>query len=270
MPRPLLRPGSNSRTYLDQDRDLSNHYLPYQKPFQAVACGDSEIVIAGGQENMSLSGHVLPKSRDGRKMGPWELVDTMVVDGLWCAFNNYHMGTTAENIATQYEFTREAQDQFSAASQQKTEAAQNSGLFGDEITAVTIPQRRGDDIVFNTHAIRDVFRIVTSRQVDYAGNFSRSKLPLYSYSHLGSCEDPILRCIPMLGPRSPYASGGAYFLSARAVDAYLDVYSSIPDHLIYEDGVMGECLNLSSISKDIVVQTFPPDEYRKAFYWENE
>ena len=121
-----------------------------QLAFQAIACGDAEIVIAGGQENMSLSGHVLPKSRDGRKMGPWELVDTMVVDGLWCAFNNYHMGTTAENIATQYEFTREAQDQFSAASQQKTEAAQNSGLFGDEITAVTIPQRRGDDIVFNT------------------------------------------------------------------------------------------------------------------------
>lgn len=127
-----------------------------------------------------------------------------------------------------------------------------------------------DDTVFNAPAIRDVFSIVTSRQVDYAGSFSRSKLPLYSYSHLGSCEDPILRCIPMLGPRSPYASGGAYFLSARAVDAYLDVYSSIPDHLIYEDGVMGECLSASSIFKDIVVQPFPPDEYRKAFFWDDE
>ena len=121
-----------------------------QLAFQAVACGDAEIVIAGGQENMSLSSHVLPNSRDGRKMGPWGLVDSMVVDGLWCAFNNYHMGTTAENIAEKYNYSRDAQDQFAAKSQQKTEAAQKSGLFDNEITAVNIPQRRGDDIIFDT------------------------------------------------------------------------------------------------------------------------
>ena len=121
-----------------------------QLAFQAVACGDAEIVIAGGQENMSLSSHVLPNSRDGKKMGPWGLVDSMVVDGLWCAFNNYHMGTTAENIAEKYNYSRDAQDQFAAKSQQKTEAAQKSGLFDNEITAVNIPQRRGDDIIFDT------------------------------------------------------------------------------------------------------------------------
>ena len=121
-----------------------------QLAFQAVACGDAEIVIAGGQENMSLSSHVLPGSRDGKKMGPWALVDSMVVDGLWCAFNNYHMGTTAENIAEKYNYSRDAQDQFAAKSQQKAEAAQKSGLFDNEITAVNIPQRRGDDIIFDT------------------------------------------------------------------------------------------------------------------------
>ncbi len=121
-----------------------------QLAFQAVACEDAEIVIAGGQENMSLSSHVLPNSRDGKKMGPWGLVDSMVVDGLWCAFNNYHMGTTAENIAEKYNYSRDAQDQFAAKSQQKTEAAQKSGLFDNEITAVNIPQRRGDDIIFDT------------------------------------------------------------------------------------------------------------------------
>jgi len=121
-----------------------------QLAFQAVACGDAEIVIAGGQENMSLSSHVLPGSRDGKKMGPLALVDSMVVDGLWCAFNNYHMGTTAENIAEKYNYSRDAQDQFAAKSQQKAEAAQKSGLFDNEITAVNIPQRRGDDIIFDT------------------------------------------------------------------------------------------------------------------------
>ena len=121
-----------------------------QLAFQAVACGDAEIVIAGGQESMSLSGHVLPRSRDGKKMGPWEMVDTMVVDGLWCAFNDYHMGVTAENIASKFDYTREDQDQFAASSQQKTESAQISDLFRDEITPITIPQRRGDDVVFDT------------------------------------------------------------------------------------------------------------------------
>ena len=121
-----------------------------QLAFQAVACGDAEIVIAGGQESMSLSGHVLPRSRDGKKMGPWEMVDTMVVDGLWCAFNDYHMGVTAENIASKFDYTRKDQDQFAASSQQKTESAQSSDLFRDEITPITIPQRRGDDVVFDT------------------------------------------------------------------------------------------------------------------------
>ena len=121
-----------------------------QLAFQAVACGDAEIVIAGGQENMSLSGHVLPRSREGKKMGPWEMVDTMVVDGLWCAFNDYHMGITAEKIASKYDYSREGQDEFAASSQQKTESAQISDLFRDEITEITIPQRRGDDVVFDT------------------------------------------------------------------------------------------------------------------------
>lgn len=121
-----------------------------QLAFQAVACGDAEIVIAGGQENMSLSGHVLPRSREGKKMGPWEMVDTMVVDGLWCAFNDYHMGVTAENIASQFDYSREDQDQFAASSQKKAESAQISDLFQDEITPINIPQRRGDDLVFDT------------------------------------------------------------------------------------------------------------------------
>ena len=121
-----------------------------QLAFQAVACGDAEIVIAGGQENMSLSGHVLPRSREGKKMGPWEMVDTMVIDGLWCAFNDYHMGVTAENIASQFDYSREDQDQFAASSQKKAESAQISDLFQDEITPINIPQRRGDDLVFDT------------------------------------------------------------------------------------------------------------------------
>ena len=118
--------------------------------YQAVACGDADIVIAGGQETMSASAHVLPGSRNGQKMGDWKMVDTMIKDGLWCATNDYHMGMTAENIAAQYGFTREAQDEFAAASQQKTEAAQKSGAFNDEIIPVVIPQRKGDPLVFNT------------------------------------------------------------------------------------------------------------------------
>ena len=120
-----------------------------QLAFQAVACGDADIVIAGGQENMSLSAHVLPNSRQGKKMGPWEMVDTMIVDGLWCAFNDYHMGVTAENIASKFDYSRKAQDQFAHHSQQETESAQKSDLFRDEITPISIPQRRGDDIIFD-------------------------------------------------------------------------------------------------------------------------
>ncbi len=121
-----------------------------QLAFQAIACGDAEIVIAGGQESMSLSSHVLPKSREGKKMGPWAMVDTMVIDGLWCAFNDCHMGVTAENIATKFDYSRESQDEFALDSQQKTEAAQKSDLFRDEITPISIPQRRGDDIIFDS------------------------------------------------------------------------------------------------------------------------
>ena len=118
--------------------------------YQAVACGDADIVIAGGQETMSASAHVLPNSRNGQKMGDWKMVDTMIKDGLWCAFNDCHMGITAENIADKYGFSREAQDEFAAGSQQKTEAAQKAGVFNDEIIPVVIPQRKGDPVVFNT------------------------------------------------------------------------------------------------------------------------
>ena len=115
---------------------------------QAVQCGDAGIVIAGGQENMSASPHVLPKSRDGQRMGNWEMVDTMIKDGLWCAFNNCHMGITAENIAEKYGFSRAEQDLFAATSQQRCEAAQNAGAFDAEIIPVSIPQRKGDPLVF--------------------------------------------------------------------------------------------------------------------------
>src|SRR6202162_1097060 len=115
---------------------------------QAIKCGDAEIVIAGGQENMSASPHVLPGSRDGFRMGDAKLVDTMIVDGLWDVFNQYHMGTTAENVAKQYGITRPQQDEFSVASQNKAEAAQKAGLFKDEIVPVMIPQRKGDPLAF--------------------------------------------------------------------------------------------------------------------------
>jgi acetyl-CoA C-acetyltransferase len=116
---------------------------------QAIACGDAEIMVAGGQENMSQAPHVLPKSRDGQRMGNWALEDSMIKDGLWDAFNNYHMGQTAENLANKYEIAREDQDNFAANSQQKAVAAMEAGRFDDEIAAVTIPQRKGDAIVFN-------------------------------------------------------------------------------------------------------------------------
>jgi acetyl-CoA C-acetyltransferase len=117
---------------------------------QAIRCGDADIVVAGGQENMSLSPHVLPGSRDGQRMGDWKMVDSMIVDGLWDAFNQYHMGNTAENIAKQYQLDRDQQDEFAAASQQKAEAAQRAGRFQDEIAPLEIPQRKGDPVVFDT------------------------------------------------------------------------------------------------------------------------
>jgi acetyl-CoA C-acetyltransferase len=115
---------------------------------QAVRDGDSEIVIAGGQENMSLAPHVLHGSRDGQRMGDWKLTDSMITDGLWDVYNQYHMGITAENVAKKYGVTREQQDALALASQQKAAAAQEAGRFKDEIVPVSIPQKKGDPVVF--------------------------------------------------------------------------------------------------------------------------
>ena len=114
---------------------------------QAIAYGEAEMIIAGGQENMSQTPHLLPKSRDGQRMGDWALVDSMVKDGLWDAFNDYHMGVTAENIVEKYGISREEQDSFAAQSQNKAEAAQKSNRFSDEICSVSVPQRKGDPII---------------------------------------------------------------------------------------------------------------------------
>jgi acetyl-CoA C-acetyltransferase len=110
---------------------------------QAIKCGDADIVIAGGQENMSAAPHILQGSRDGFRMGDAKLVDSMIIDGLWDVYNNYHMGTTAENVAKKYQISRREQDTFAAASQQKAEAAQKTGKFKDEITPIEIVSRKG-------------------------------------------------------------------------------------------------------------------------------
>ncbi len=115
---------------------------------QAIRDGDSEIVIAGGQESMSLAPHVLPGSRDGMRMGDWKLVDSMIVDGLFDVYNKYHMGITAENVAKKYDVTREKQDALALGSQQKAAAAQEAGKFKDEIVPFSIAQKKGDPIVF--------------------------------------------------------------------------------------------------------------------------
>jgi acetyl-CoA C-acetyltransferase len=115
---------------------------------QAIRDGDSEIVIAGGQESMSMSPHVLPGSRDGMRMGDWKLVDSMIVDGLFDVYNKYHMGITAENVAKKYDITREKQDALALGSQQKAAAAQEAGKFKDEIVPFSIAQKKGDPIVF--------------------------------------------------------------------------------------------------------------------------
>jgi acetyl-CoA C-acetyltransferase len=117
---------------------------------QAIACGDAEIIVAGGQENMSAAPHVLPNSRDGQRMGDWKLVDSMIVDGLWDVYNQYHMGITAENVARLHSISREAQDALALASQQKAAAAQEAGRFKDEIVPVAIPQRKGDPVIFES------------------------------------------------------------------------------------------------------------------------
>ncbi|MEN5245418.1 acetyl-CoA C-acetyltransferase [Pseudomonas atacamensis] len=115
---------------------------------QAIRCGDAEVIIAGGQENMSLSNYIMPGARTGLRMGHAQIVDTMISDGLWDAFNDYHMGITAENLVEKYEISREQQDAFAAASQQKAAAAIETGRFVDEITPILIPQRKGDPVAF--------------------------------------------------------------------------------------------------------------------------
>ncbi len=115
---------------------------------QAVKCGDADIVVAGGQENMSAAPHVLLGSRDGQRMGDWKMVDSMITDGLWDVYNQYHMGTTAENVAKQYGISREMQDALALASQHKAATAQEAGRFQDEILPLSIAQKKGEPIVF--------------------------------------------------------------------------------------------------------------------------
>ncbi|GLZ86776.1 acetyl-CoA acetyltransferase [Metapseudomonas resinovorans] len=117
---------------------------------QAIRCGDAEVVIAGGQESMSLAPYILPAARTGMRMGHAKALDSMIHDGLTDAFNGYHMGVTAENLVEKYELTREQQDAFAAASQQKAAAAIEAGRFKDEITPILIPQKKGDPVAFDT------------------------------------------------------------------------------------------------------------------------
>ena len=135
-----------SRTALTINQVCGSGVRSVAMGYQAIRCGDSDIVVAGGQENMSQSAHSA-SIRNGQKMGPLNLVDTMIVDGLWDVFNQYHMGNTAENVAEKWEIDRAQQDAFAVASQQKAEAAQKAGRFSDEIVPVTVPGRRGDTIV---------------------------------------------------------------------------------------------------------------------------
>ncbi|TYL47476.1 acetyl-CoA C-acetyltransferase [Marinomonas sp. IMCC 4694] len=116
---------------------------------QAVLNGDANMIVAGGQESMSQAAHVLPNSRSGKKMGHWTMIDTMVTDGLWDAFNDYHMGQTAENIANRWDISREEQDAFAVNSQHKAAAAQAAGRFVEEIIPVSIPQRKGEPIIID-------------------------------------------------------------------------------------------------------------------------
>ncbi|MDO8695594.1 MAG: acetyl-CoA C-acetyltransferase [Pseudomonas sp.] len=117
---------------------------------QAILCGDAEVIIAGGQENMSLSNYVMPGARTGLRMGHAKVIDTMICDGLWDAFNDYHMGITAENLVDKYGISREAQDAFAAASQQKAVAAIEAGRFVDELTPILVPSRKGEPVAFAT------------------------------------------------------------------------------------------------------------------------
>ncbi|WNC14534.1 acetyl-CoA C-acetyltransferase [Brevibacillus brevis] len=115
---------------------------------QAIVSGDSDVVLAGGMENMSQAPYLLEGARNGFRMGDQKVVDSMIRDGLWCAFNDYHMGITAENLCSKFEISREEQDEFAAWSQQKAQKALESGRFQDEIVPVAIPQRKGDPVLF--------------------------------------------------------------------------------------------------------------------------
>ncbi|TWR87152.1 acetyl-CoA C-acetyltransferase [Pseudomonas saxonica] len=117
---------------------------------QAIRCGDADVIIAGGQENMSLSNYIVPGARTGLRMGHSQIVDTMISDGLWDAFNDYHMGITAENLVDKFGISRQEQDEFAAQSQQKAIAAIETGRFVDEITPIVIPQRKGEPVSFDT------------------------------------------------------------------------------------------------------------------------
>ena len=117
---------------------------------QAIVAGDADVVVAGGMENMSQAPYLLKNGRDGFKMGDQKMIDSMIADGLWCAFNDYHMGQTAENLCDRYEISREAQDEFAANSQAKASAAIEAGKFKDEIVPVVIPQRKGEPVIFDT------------------------------------------------------------------------------------------------------------------------
>lgn len=115
---------------------------------QSVALGDADLIVAGGQENMSAAAHVLPNSRNGQRLGDWKLIDSMISDGLWDAFNDYHMGRTAENIAEKYRISRQEQDEFSARSQQRAEQALKHGRFEAEVLPIDVPQKKGDPVSF--------------------------------------------------------------------------------------------------------------------------
>ncbi|HWP18850.1 MAG TPA: acetyl-CoA C-acetyltransferase [Burkholderiaceae bacterium] len=117
---------------------------------QAIRDGDAEIIVAGGQENMSLAPHVLLGSREGQRMGDWKMIDSMITDGLWDVYNQYHMGITAENVAKKYGISRQMQDELALESQRKAAAAQDAGKFKDEIVPVMLPQKKGDPIAFDT------------------------------------------------------------------------------------------------------------------------
>lgn len=117
---------------------------------QSIMLGDADIIVAGGMENMSQAPYLMPKAREGYRMGDQKVVDSMIKDGLWCAFNDYHMGVTAENICDAYNLTREEQDEFASASQMKAAQATEAGKFKDEIVPVSIPKRKGDPVIFDT------------------------------------------------------------------------------------------------------------------------